>query len=402
MSDDVSAQEAVTPPSAADPGGAHAVGPDPRPVPVGPASAAPEIEAQLMGAFVARAHQAIDQIVASQSSAVALQGAASEWRTEPAAVCRVCHVTFNPADSGHVCAEPPAAPEIAAERPAWSRRIPGKDKVAIVGFSTHHRHLAPVDDPTYEIWGLNNAYVHLNRADRWFELHSEDQYGWDLRRPGDHVGWLKKFAGPLYLIQARADLPNSIAYPYHEVIECVGPYLTSGPALMLGLAILEGFRHISIYGIDLSTNTEYAQQRPGFEFLIGLAMGREITIEMPRACELLKGPIYGRGDLNEGGEHHTRKQFEGRLAALAARKREALAELRQHELTVARIEGAELESKYWIGQTPEGADQNRMLAQMAGAGKAIVEAKGEGGIGALRHPTGDLADPLAARGGVGG
>lgn len=297
-----------------------------------------------------------------------------------------------PVPPGPVPAAPPDD-EAEGPRPAWSRRMPGKSKVAIVGFSTNHRHLAPVDDPEYEIWGLNNAYVHLKRADRWFELHSEDQYGWDLRRPGDHVGWLKKFQGPLYLIQARTDMPNSISFPYEEVVNCVGPYLTSGPALMLGFAMLEGFEHISIFGIDLMTHTEYADQKPGFEFLIGLAMGRGITIEMPRNCDLLKAPIYGRGDLNEGGEHRTRRQFEGRLKALDTRKREALAEVRKAELTVARIEGAELECKYWIGQTPEGGSQAALLARMGEHGRQIVAAKGVGGIGAA-HPTGDLADAV--------
>lgn len=277
----------------------------------------------------------------------------------------------------------PVLDQQAAERPVWSRRMPGKDKVAIVGFSTNHRHLAPVDDPTYEIWGMNNAYVHLKRADRWFELHSEDQYGWDLRRPGEHVKWLREFDGPLYLINARSDMPNSIAFPYTEVMENSGPYMTSGPALMLAFAMLEGFRTIAIYGIDLMTHSEYEAQKASFEFLIGMAMGREIEIILPTNCQLLRGPVYGRGDVNPGGERRTRAQFEGRLKALAKRKAEALSDLRQQELTVARLEGAELETRYWIGQTPEGGDQGLMLQK-------IAEEKGRGGI--LIHPTGDMAD----------
>lgn len=269
--------------------------------------------------------------------------------------------------------------------PTWSRRMPGKDKVAIVGFSTNHRHLAPVDDESYEIWGMNNAYVHLKRADRWFELHSEDQYGWDLRRPGEHVKWLQAFDGPLYLVEARADMPNSISFPYAEVCENTGPYMTSGPALMLAFAMLEGFREIAIYGIDLMTNSEYESQKASFEFLIGMAMGKGIEIVLPSNCQLLRGPVYGRGDINVGGERRTRAQFEGRLKALAKRKAEALAELRRAELTVARLEGAELESRYWVGQTPEGGDQGEML-------KMIAAEKGRGGV--LIHPTGDLADPV--------
>lgn len=286
-------------------------------------------------------------------------------------------------DDRPVPGEPVPAAPTTEPLPEWSRRMPGKDKVAIVGFSTNHRHLAPVDDESYEIWGMNNAYVHLKRADRWFELHSEDQYGWDLRRPGEHVKWLKNFDGPLYLIEKRQDMPNSISFPYAEVCENTGPYMTSGPALMLAFAMLEGFKTIAIYGIDLMTNTEYADQKASFEFLLGMAMGKEIEIILPSNCHLLRGPVYGRGDINEGGERRTRAQFEGRLKALAKAKSEAIQKLRQDVLSVARLEGAELESRYWIGQTPEGANQGEMLKQIAAE-------KGRGGV--LIHPTGDLAD----------
>lgn len=280
----------------------------------------------------------------------------------------------------------PAAPQSWPAYDAAQYRQPGKDKLAIVGFAQSHRHLAPINDPSYEIWSLNNAYVHLKRADRWFEIHSEDLYGWDLRRPGDHIGWLKKFAGPVYMIEQRADIPNSVRFPIEDVISCVGPYLTSGPAYMLGLAMLEGFKHIEIYGIDLATATEYQEQKPGFEFLLGMAMGREIEIVLPRGCHLLKAPLYGRGDINEGGEHHTRRAFAGRLEALQRKTKEVDAQLLEVQLARARLEGAQLECQYWIGRTPEGGDPSIMLAKMS----PIVAAKGAGGIG--QHRTGDLAD----------
>lgn len=371
MSEARSAQEIEPTAAAPEQGGAHAAGLETPPVQGSPATAAPAVMMSELPGYQEALDIPVEQEMAGS------QGAERERIRRSLSTCM----------SPEVIADPLAGAD--EPRPVWSRRIPGKDKVAIVGFSTNHRHLAPLDDPAYEIWGMNNAYLHLKRADRWFELHSEDQYGWDLRRPGEHVEWLRRFKGPLYLINARTDMPNSISYPYDDVIGCVGPYLTSGPALMLGFAMLEGFRHISIFGIDLATHTEYADQKPGFEFLLGMAMGREITVELPQTCELLKGPVYGRGDVNPGGEHRTRKQFEGRLKALAKRKTEAMAQLRQQELTIARIEGAELESRYWIGQTPEGGQQGIM---MNAAMQRVAEEKGRGGV-LLHHPTGDLADP---------
>lgn len=279
--------------------------------------------------------------------------------------------------------------EQAAERPPWSFRFPGRDKVAIVGFAKPHRDQAPFHDPSFEIWGLNNAYIFMpprphadgRIAERWFEVHSEDLYGWDLRRPGRHVDWLRNFPGPLYLLEAREDMPHSISYPIEDIARRFGAYLTSSPAYMLALAMAEGFKEIHIYGIDLSTDSEYAHQRPNLEFLIGLALGKGHQIVLPPNCQLMTGDLYGRGKFNPGGERHSREQFSGRLAALERRKAEVAAELARMQKQLTLLEGAQLETQFWIGQTPQGQPQDALLASMAGPGKQIVEAKGAGGIG---------------------
>lgn len=277
------------------------------------------------------------------------------------------------------------------ERPPWSFRFPGKEKVAIVGFAQSHRDQAPFQDPSFEIWGLNNAYIFMpprphvggRIAERWFEIHSEDLYGWDLRRPGQHVAWLAKFPGPLYLLEARPDMTNSIRYPIEEIVSRYGAYITSSPAYMLLLAMAEGFKTIHIYGIDLATDSEYADQRPNLEFLIGVAIAKGHEIFLPPTCQLLRGNLYARGQFRPGGERHTREQYAGRVAALQKR----LGEIQQEKVRISkeesRIEGALLECQHWIGRTPEGQDPAALLASMQGPGKAIVEAKGGGGIGSL-------------------
>lgn len=280
---------------------------------------------------------------------------------------------------------------VAEERPAWSFRFPGKTKVAIVGFAQTHRDQAPFQDPSFEIWGLNNAYVFMpprphaggRIAERWFEIHSEDLYAWDLRRPGQHVEWLAKFPGPVYLLEARADMPRSVRYPIEDIVARYGAYITSSPAYMLLLAMAEGFKEIHIYGIDLATDSEYAEQRPNLEFLIGVAVAKGHEIYLPPNCQLLKGPLYGRGTYNPGGERHSREQYVGRLAALQKRLGEVQLEEKRVAGERSRLEGAILECQHWIGRTPEGQPQEALLAQMAGPGRAIVEAKGGGGIGSL-------------------
>lgn len=277
------------------------------------------------------------------------------------------------------------------QRPPWSFRFPGRDKVAIVGFAQSHRAMAPFHDPSFEIWGLNNAYIFMPQrphaggriAERWFEVHSEDLYAWDLRRPGRHVEWLAKFGGPLYLLEARADMPHSIRYPIEDITARFGPYLTSSPAYMLALAMAEGFKEIHIYGIDLATDSEYAHQRPNLEYLIGVAIGKGHKIVLPPNCHLLTGDLYGRGKYNPGGEKHSREQYEGRLAAIERRKDEVRKELERMQKQLHLLEGAQLETQFWIGQTPQGQPQDALLAAMSGPGKQIVEAKASGGIGKL-------------------
>ncbi len=53
-------------------------------------------------------------------------------------------------------------------------------------------------------------------------------------------------------------------------------------------AIAEGYREIHIYGIHLATKWEYQQQRPNFEFLLGVAMGLGIKVILPAPAPICK------------------------------------------------------------------------------------------------------------------
>lgn len=166
-------------------------------------------------------------------------------------------------------------------------------KVAIVGTAPSHVS-APYHDPSFEVWSLNDAWKVVPRADRWFDLHSPFVLRWGARRPRGHLAWLARFAGPVYLHAADPDIPTSVAYPLAEVVASIGqPYLTSGPAYMLALAIHERADQIMLCGVDL-TDDDYRYQRPCVEWLIGLAMGRGIPVLLPSGCPLLSGPLYGR------------------------------------------------------------------------------------------------------------
>jgi uncharacterized protein YdbL (DUF1318 family) len=59
-------------------------------------------------------------------------------------------------------------------------------------------------------------------------------------------------------------------------------------------AIFEGAEEIGIYGVDLLQDEEYAYQRPGCEYWIGVARGLGIKVHVPRSCAVLKASyVYG-------------------------------------------------------------------------------------------------------------
>jgi hypothetical protein len=186
---------------------------------------------------------------------------------------------------------------------------------------------APWDDPTIEIWGLNDGYsardpkgMTPKRIDQHFDLHPIDRMWFRPKnkttfhpgeipegvfvRPEGHLEWLKKQAQtiPVWL---QADPPegwpvNAKRFPYEAVKAFLrarpdqDAYIASSPSMMLAHAILQGKTEIHIYGIHLATQHEYIKQRPQFEHLLGRAMERGIAIHLPKSCPLLKHThVYG-------------------------------------------------------------------------------------------------------------
>lgn len=173
---------------------------------------------------------------------------------------------------------------------------PRRPAVAIVGF-TDHRTQAPLGDPRFEIWGMNELYRYMDitKFHRWFELHPRADFeraeGGDL----EHIKALQSFPIPVYMQRTWPDIPAARLLPKEHIEEaCRTTYFTSSPAWMLGLALLEGFEEIHLYGIDMAQDTEYAEQRPCIEFLLGQAVARGVKIYLPETSDILKAAAqYG-------------------------------------------------------------------------------------------------------------
>jgi len=195
---------------------------------------------------------------------------------EPGSGVRFDH----PAEDGHKLTVVDAAQGIVESQPK-------RDKVALVGFATSSRDLAPFDDPTYEIWTLNQIYRHVPRATRHFDIHCN--WKEDNVEGTDHPGWLKECGIPVYMMEADDALPTSVRYPIERVIKNAGiDYFTSTIAFEVGLALLEGFTEIALFGIDLIVGTEYSVQKACLEFWLGIAHARGVNVRIPDECALLK------------------------------------------------------------------------------------------------------------------
>ena len=62
-------------------------------------------------------------------------------------------------------------------------------------------------------------------------------------------------------------------------------------------AIREGFKELSLLGLNMTVYKEYIEQKPGMEFWLGIALGKGIKINLQHdQCSLLKtrdSNIYG-------------------------------------------------------------------------------------------------------------
>ena len=180
----------------------------------------------------------------------------------------------------------------------------------------------PWPDQALEKWGLNDGYLlGVPHAARWYDLHPFHQMSFQSRdrravpqaavpmgaylRPEGHLEWLKTRGFPVYLAEPHPDYPTARVFPKAQVLDfwraywplrrnrrgtiAEGPdYEVSTPSWMLMQAVAEGYREIHVYGIHLATEWEYVQQRPNFEFLLGVARGLGVQVVLPDSAPICK------------------------------------------------------------------------------------------------------------------
>lgn len=160
-------------------------------------------------------------------------------------------------------------------------------KIAILGSAPS---LEEVPREGWQYWSLmsNFGYARMPvQPDRWFELHTLKH----LKQVGVREEELK-VASELPNIWMMEPIGKAHRFPKEEVLKVGCNYFTSSIAWVIGLAILQKPHSIGLFGVDLILTKEYERERPCIEYLIGLAQGMGINIEIAEGSPLFKAPLY--------------------------------------------------------------------------------------------------------------
>lgn len=159
------------------------------------------------------------------------------------------------------------------------------------------------ENPEGEVWGVNDAFLRT-RCDKSFHMHDLDVFYEDKRTHSSTKLCITRYHDPenkgmeFYTTVKSKKFPEAIEFPLDEIVEAFGfCYFNSTVDYMLAYAIYQKPDIINLYGINMSVNEEYGEQKPGIEFWTGFAMGKGIQVGFqPHHSSIYKtkdGLLYG-------------------------------------------------------------------------------------------------------------
>jgi hypothetical protein len=165
--------------------------------------------------------------------------------------------------------------------------------------------------PEVERWTCTGAWAHVENITRHVEIHTDtDLSGSYGQAYGGYKAFMNKMGKGLYVKDKWSGFPHATLFPADAMASILAgitgdpdyKYFSSTVGHMLALALTEGREYnpddhkpiteISLPGVHMANGDEYDHQRPNAEFLIGLAMGRGIKVNVPAVSPILKGPMY--------------------------------------------------------------------------------------------------------------
>lgn len=169
-------------------------------------------------------------------------------------------------------------------------------KVALIGGSPSGDGIEP--RPDFEVWVHGNQLDRRQgRVDRIFEIHDDLS-----EHPSGYAKYLVDQGKPLVVGRKFPIRGEGIrTFPFSEANEMMGQHLTSTPAYMMALALLEGASEIEIIGVDMAVDDhEYFYQRPTMYAWIAFAKARGVKIYIHGGLfidEYIEGDKGGKPDL---------------------------------------------------------------------------------------------------------
>lgn len=260
-------------------------------------------------------------------------------------------------------------------------------KLAIVGTHPRTRGNAPYDDPEWDIWAFNESAsqmvgrtedIWMPRCDAIFQMHEPTIYRSPHNRADrKHWEWLQQEHGDLviYMQEVDPDVPNSEAYPLDSIKALVKNFrqgdklinrvfLTSSVAQSIALAVLHEYDYIRVYGVEMSSNTEFSYQRDCVAAWVWFALGRGIKVDFYGGDTIWDRPVYGyEGSIEADPEEFGQRAAEIRESIIEARKK---AEKAKAALSIA-YENGNLSDR--IGEL---AVANKELGHAEGAFSEVV------------------------------
>ncbi len=234
-----------------------------------------------------------------------------------------------------------------------------KKKICIVGFAPSWKE-APFADPTWEMWLINEMYtlgqqMPNMRADKWFEIH-------DMMTPSkhtpEHISALANMPCPVYAQKKYDFLPNATVFPLDEIIAWMeskgwngARYFTNSISYLIMFAAYSGAEELAIYGVDMSTDSEYSHQKASAEHMIGLCEGMGIKVTIPESSELLKcNQLYAYQSSNKlrVWVKTQKTELNKRLQQFAQQQEQAHKAAHQAEIAQAEIRGASQAYNEWL------------------------------------------------------
>lgn len=309
------------------------------------------------------------------------------------------------------------------------------ETIILYGTNTFTRHLIPWDREDAQYWAWNEVgslkddrpgywakrvdlllqmhappiwrnHNNLNHGRQQLDGKSNSHYDW-LQRPHDI---------PVYMQARYEDVPSSVEYPLDEIVKTLLPniwrdygkgkeqvrHFTSSAAYSLALALYFNeigtykVKQIEIYGVEMTSDTEYVRQRDGVTFWLGIAIGKGINVVIHSPLFLNNKPYGYTGEvviqrqefemscrkLDEIIEQAKQKSYEdkGRAEALlvALSKTTSQADAnRLYQEFVTALNSAQ-ESAFVFGSMAGRYEENRRylkecdeLIQAAGGEKAL-------------------------------